>query len=135
MAAFVLPEVLRTEIVRHAQAETPRESVGYLAGPAGLTATSYLPLANELQSPREFRTSPQSALAAHKLMRAERLELLAIVHSHPASPPVPSAADLAGNPYGDRLPWVIVSLAPPLVRAWLLTEPPTELDLVTPSLA
>ena len=135
MSAFVLPEDLRAEVVRHALDQAPRESVGYLAGPAGGSPTRYLPLVNELDSPREFRTSPASALSAHKQMRAERLELLAVVHSHPTSPPVPSGADLAGNPYGAALPWMIVSLAPVSVRAWLLTDPPTELPLPSPSFA
>jgi proteasome lid subunit RPN8/RPN11 len=51
------------------------------------------------------------------------LEVLAVYHSHPTSPPLPSKKDLARN-YSEDVISMIISLArpDPVVRAWWLTE-------------
>ena len=53
-------------------------------------------------------------------MRAAGAEVLAVYHSHPASAPIPSAKDVAGNHWGGSVVHVIVGLAgaAPDVRAW-----------------
>lgn len=122
----VPPPVLEA-MVAHARAELPHECVGFLAGTlAGGTGTASqcLPLVNELASPTAFRTEPRSVIAAFRAMRAAGTDLLAVYHSHPTSPPVPSRRDLEENTYGPGYPWVIVGLAgaEPVVRAWWLGE-------------
>jgi proteasome lid subunit RPN8/RPN11 len=42
---------------------------------------------------RRFRIDPREQLDAQKWARAHRLEVLGSLHSHPASPPLPSATD------------------------------------------
>ena len=122
-----VPPPLVEAVVAHARAALPNECVGFLAGTlaGGVgTATQCLPLVNELASPTAFLTEPRSVLAAFRAMRAAGTELLAVYHSHPTSPPVPSRRDVAENTYGPGYPWVIVGLAggEPEVRAWWLGE-------------
>jgi proteasome lid subunit RPN8/RPN11 len=124
---LVIPPAVRDAMLAHAQVELPNECVGFLAGTVadGVgTVTQCLPLVNELASPTEFLTEPRSVFAAHKAMRAAGTRELAIYHSHPTSPPVPSKKDVAQNTYGLDVAWVIIGLAgpDPEVRAWWLTE-------------
>ena len=119
-----VPPPVLDAMLAHARAELPNECVGFLAGAIadGVgTATQCLPLVNELASPTEFYAVP---FAAFRAMRAAGTDLLAVYHSHPTSPPVPSRKDLERNYYGPGYPWVIVGLAgpDPEVRAWWLGE-------------
>lgn len=122
---LALPRHLWAELVAHLASCLPLEGVGYLAGLGG-APTLYVPLDNELRSPTRFRASAASSFRAHKLMRAVGLDLAVVVHSHPTSPPVPSAIDLAENPYGELVPWLIVGF-PPEARLWRLGDAATEL--------
>jgi proteasome lid subunit RPN8/RPN11 len=126
---LILPRQFHMEIVLQAQAELPNECCGLLAGhlesaPDGLVgrAMRRLPLVNAAASPREFDSDPRSMLIAHKEMRKENLELLAIYHSHPTSPPVPSRTDLKRNKHGESVVNLIVSLETdvPRIKAWWL---------------
>lgn len=124
---LVVPPPVLAAVVAHARAEAPNECVGFLAGTVagGVgTVSQHLPLVNELASPTEFLTEPRSVLAAFKAMRAASTRELAIYHSHPMSPPVPSRKDVERNTYGLTVAWLIIGLAgaEPDVRAWWLTE-------------
>ena len=124
---LVIPPAVRDAMIAHARAELPNECVGFLAGAVvdGVgTATQCLPLVNELGSPTEFLTEPHSVFAAYKAMRAAGNRELAVYHSHPTSPPIPSKKDIERNTYGPGVAWVIVGLADPVpeVRAWWLDE-------------
>ncbi len=121
--SLVVPAAVLEAVIAYARSVLPAEAVGYLAG-AGNVVSHLLPVRNELDSPTAFRTDPRDALAAHKAMRAAGVDLLAVTHSHPTTDAVPSRHDLAGNPYGDAVVWLIVGLAwnEPDVRAWRLTD-------------
>ena len=125
---LVIPPSIRDAMLAHARAELPNECVGFLAGTVadGVgTVTQCLPLVNELASPTEFLTERHPSLfAAHRAMRAAGAHELAIYHSHPTSPPVPSKKDIERNTYGPTVAWVIIGLAgdEPQVRAWWLDE-------------
>jgi proteasome lid subunit RPN8/RPN11 len=122
-------------MVAQALAEQPLECCGLLAGvlegppeavgPAvrvGRVVERY-PLVNNAASPVEYWSSDERLFAAHRDMRERGLEILAIYHSHPTSPPVPSRTDLARNYYPDAVSLIIsLTTAPPAVRGWWLSD-------------
>ncbi len=122
-----LPRHLYLGMIAQAKAELPNECCGILAGrraPDGKTAIveQCHPLVNAAGSPVEFLSEPRSMLAAHKAMRLAGHEELAIYHSHPTSPPVPSSKDRERN-YSEGVMSLIISLAQaePIMGGWWLT--------------
>ncbi|MGL6074732.1 MAG: M67 family metallopeptidase [Fimbriiglobus sp.] len=105
------------ELIALAAAAHPLECCGLLAGQAGHIEAIY-PIPNELGSPVAFRTEPWAMLQAQRKMRTAGQELLAIYHSHPTSPPIPSRLDLAENPHVDAVLCVIIHQT--TLRAWRL---------------
>jgi [CysO sulfur-carrier protein]-S-L-cysteine hydrolase len=101
----------------HTLAETPIECCGLLAGHGGHVTQLY-PIPNELASPTRFRTDAKAMLAAQRQMREHQQDLIAVYHSHPTSDPIPSATDLAENPFGETVLSVIIGAG--TVRAWRL---------------
>lgn len=122
------PRHFHDEIIRQAQSELPNECCGLLAGrieadeagTVGRVVRRY-PLVNALASPRAFESEARGMFEAEKARRREGLEILAIYHSHPSSPPVPSATDLERS-YGPDVVNLIVSLEgeEPITRGWWL---------------
>ena len=80
-------------------------------------------LMNRLQSPSSRPTDPKSMFAAKRDWEARGLEVVAVYHSHPSSPPLPSKTDLERN-YSEQVINFIISLAGPTpeVRGWWLRE-------------
>jgi [CysO sulfur-carrier protein]-S-L-cysteine hydrolase len=113
-------------MVRHAKKELPNECCGLLAGIVGsseLRAVKWYPLINETASPIEYRSEPRSMFEAIKDMRGPGYEIVAIYHSHPTSPPIPSRTDLAQNYSADVVNIIVGLNGPePTVRAWWLAE-------------
>lgn len=107
-------------MLAHAREAAPEECCGLLAGD-GVVATVIYPLENELHSPVAYSAAPSSLVRAFRDMRERGLTLMAIYHSHPTSPAVPSRTDLAQNYYGE-LPRPIISLItdPPTVRCFVM---------------
>src|SRR5271165_2443634 len=122
---LIISRRIRAEMIQQAQNERPHECCGILAGQRdddrGLVVQRY-PLVNAAASPVEFESEPRSMLAAHKAMRTAGLELLAIYHSHPTSPAIPSRVDLQRNNFGDTVVNLIISLRleVPEIGAWWL---------------
>jgi proteasome lid subunit RPN8/RPN11 len=134
-------------MVSQALAERPLECCGLLAGAevkpnqessAPLSAAEVpvahvvkrYPLVNDVQALRqtfadpktEYLSDPKSMFEAVRDMRRLGLEILAVYHSHPTTPPLPSRKDLERN-YSPQVVNFIISLQtdPPSVRAWWLT--------------
>jgi proteasome lid subunit RPN8/RPN11 len=120
-----MPCSLYESILEHARREFPNECCGLLAGKVvegvGRVERHY-PLVNAAASPVLYESEPRSMFEAVRAMMREGLDVLAIYHSHPSSPPIPSKTDLARN-YSEDVVNLIVSLTsePPLVRGWWLT--------------
>lgn len=107
-AGPVTPGVLR-DALAHANAEAPRESVGVVMDGA------YWALENHHEAPeRAFRA---------RFPAPDAIE--AVIHSHPATAPVPSAADMRGQ-MAMGVPWAIVQPGEPgqLGCLWGLPRPP-----------
>ncbi len=128
---LVLPRSVYEAMIAQAQAEQPLECCGLLAGVVeegtGRVVKAY-PLVNALASAVEYESEPRGLIAADRDMRTAGLEVLAVYHSHPSSPPLPSRKDLQRNwavrdLTGDRVHLILSLLqSPPVVRAWWLGE-------------
>jgi proteasome lid subunit RPN8/RPN11 len=122
---LIVPAGLYAGMLAQALAEQPNECCGLLAGVVedgvGRVVARY-PLVNELASPTDYNAESRGSFIAHKDIREKGLDVLAVYHSHPISPPVPSPRDRELN-YSEEVVSVIISLLtdPPEVRAWWLT--------------
>lgn len=110
--ALSLPAGLHAELLAHALA-TPTVEVCGLLGGRDAHASSLYRVANEAPTPATaFEMAPHEMLAAFQRMRERDEELVGIYHSHPQSPPAPSARDLAAAAY-PGVAYLVVSLLPP----------------------
>lgn len=99
---------IREKIVAHAKKTAPREACGYLAGKKGLI-TEHYELTNAEASPDHYSFKPEEQFTALREARQKNLELLAVYHSHPASPAKISDEDIR-LAYDPEKSYVIVSL-------------------------
>lgn len=119
-ARLTVPPAVLDAVIAHARSTAPRECCGLLAGSPDGRVTRHFPIGNDAAADTEYLTNPRDMLAAMRAVRAAGAEVLAVYHSHPSSPPVPSAKDIAGNHWGGTVAHVIVGLtgAEADVRAW-----------------
>jgi proteasome lid subunit RPN8/RPN11 len=124
---LAIPAAVLDAVIAHARLEQPNECCGLLAGRVedgvGIATTRFA-IVNDLASPTAYHTNARDLLAAFRAMRTDKLDVLAIYHSHPTSDPVPSRRDVAENTYGESVVHLIVGLASGKldVRAWWITE-------------
>ena len=106
---LALPRTLVNRILAQAQQQPETETCGLLGARNG-EATHYYPVKNIAADPAtRFEMDPQQQIDVMKTLRENDEQLLAVVHSHPHSPPVPSAADMKEFGYPDAY-YLIVSL-------------------------
>lgn len=125
-----LPSLLRIdrrlfrEIVDHLNDAVPAEGVGLLGGVAdgaGVRATRFFPGTNLDASSTRYTMDPVEVIAALREIEARNWDLVAIVHSHPATAPTPSATDLREAHYPEALLLILgLASSPPLARCWLV---------------
>ena len=111
------------ELAAAAAQGAPLEVCGLLAGTGARVTKGYL-LANADASADHYRMLPAEQFAAINDMRRQGLRMLAIWHSHPASPARMSAEDLR-LAYTPNVLYVILSLAEaggPIARAFAVKE-------------
>ena len=109
-------------IIGHARDAAPLECCGLLAGNDELI-DEYICTDNIRASEVAYQVNPVEHLAAIKRLRARGRVIVGAYHSHPRTPAVPSATDLAEANDADLL-YVIVSLCDdrPDVRAYRLQD-------------
>ena len=96
-------------IIAHAKEKAPIEACGYLAGKNGVALKNY-EMTNTDASGEHFSMDPGEQFEVLKKSRNEGLDLLAVYHSHPATPARLSEEDIK-LAYDRDLIYVIVSLA------------------------
>jgi proteasome lid subunit RPN8/RPN11 len=118
--ALTIPAAIRDEMVAHCVREAPLECCGILGGVAPVVSSIH-PLRNAEASETRYTADAGDLIRAVVALRERGAEILAIYHSHPRWPAVPSKTDLRENHYGD-VPRIIVSLLgpEPEVRVWRL---------------
>src|SRR5262249_29260117 len=118
--ALTIPAAIHAAMIDHCRREAPRECCGILGGSRS-RVVSFHPLRNALATGTRYEADPRDVIRAVQALRASETEILAIYHSHPRWPAIPSRTDLEENHYGD-VPRIIVSLLgeEPEVRAWRL---------------
>ena len=110
-------------MLAHLRSAYPEEACGLMAGVDGEVLRLYA-VENRLHSPMAYEMEPLQQLQALQHMEDAGWELLAIYHSHPHGPEIPSAQDVAHAYYPDAL-HVIVSLArpeQPVVRLFAIRD-------------
>ncbi|MBF0382201.1 MAG: M67 family metallopeptidase [Magnetococcales bacterium] len=105
---WVIPRVILNKILGHAQRSAPAECVGILSG-NDRDITGWHPLKNSLDQNNRFLADPEQQIELFKTLRQQNRDVVAIYHSHPTSPPVPSELDIAQSEYPNAL-YLIVSL-------------------------
>ena len=83
---------LRT-MVDHSKRDYPDEACGYLAGCDGVV-TMALPMKNVHASPTSYEMDGAEQVKVQRQMREEKLEHIAIYHSHVATQAYPSRRDI-----------------------------------------
>jgi [CysO sulfur-carrier protein]-S-L-cysteine hydrolase len=105
-----IPSSIYDELLEHAREEAPNECCGILGGSDGEARTLYR-ATNAEQSPLRYTLDPDDLFRiTFKEIPANDEEMLAIYHSHTASPAYPSQTDINLATYPDSI-YLIVSLA------------------------
>lgn len=98
-------------IEKHARRDHPAECCGLLSGSNGLI-TDVHPLRNDADKPEtRYFATPEELVAAMRRIRESGQALLGVYHSHPRTPPYPSASDVDMAFYPEAF-YFIISLEP-----------------------
>lgn len=111
MLTLTIPEDILRQMTDQARTEAPIEACGILAGRQHRIERFYR-MTNVDRSTDHFMMDPAEQFSVIKDIRSQGLTLLAVYHSHPATPARPSAEDLRLALTPDVV-YVIMSLAGP----------------------
>ena len=104
-----LPRPLVNQLLHQAQCSPDSEVCGLIGKQPDGSCRLY-PIRNIANQPeRLFHMDPTEQIESMRAMRERNESLLAIYHSHPHSPAVPSTTDLSEAEYPDAL-YLIISL-------------------------
>jgi proteasome lid subunit RPN8/RPN11 len=123
LAAVRVPLRVLEDIEAHARLARPNECCGLLLGAPDEIVTS-MRARNERNSPTRYQIAPEDHFAAIRQARALNLDVIGAYHSHPSSPPNPSATDLLESIPGDFL-YVIIGrdqAGSSSTRAWRVIQ-------------
>ncbi len=117
-----IARALIEQVVAQARAEAPNECCGLIAARDGV-AVAVHPARNAARSPLRYEMDGAEQYKLQSAIEDAGLDLGAIYHSHPRSPPLPSPTDVNLAFYPESL-YVIVGLAgpEPEVRAWRIVD-------------
>lgn len=117
---LTIPKGIYDQMTAHCEADLPNEACGFLAG-RGEAVDEIFVLTNAAASPVYYRPDDKQMLAAMNRIDESGKSLLAIFHSHVASPPSPSSTDIREAHYPETV-YLIVSLMDeaPTARGFLI---------------
>ncbi len=95
-------------IVAHAEREAPVEACGFLMGSNGLVTRDF-PVTNADGREDHYTFDPDEQFRAYSVASEEDLDIIGVYHSHPKTPPQPSAEDIR-LAHDAALLYVIISL-------------------------
>jgi proteasome lid subunit RPN8/RPN11 len=125
---FPLSAEMRAAIIAHARRESPRECCGIIAGRDGVPARLY-ETTNVAAGNRLYEIDPAQLIELEfRELPAQGTEIIAIYHSHPASPALPSKTDVELAFWTDAV-YLICSLADPErpdIRAFFIKDGKTK---------
>lgn len=90
------------EMLEHVSKLDPEEACGLAAGKQGLTRRIYL-IENSLHSQVSFQMEPHQQVKAILEMEDQGWDMLAIFHSHPDGPQLPSPTDIEKVTYPETV--------------------------------
>ncbi len=96
-------------ILAQAQQSPENEICGLIGGANGQAVRCYPVDNSALDQTRRYQMNPREQIEAMRQIRENGEQLLAIYHSHPHAPALPSAIDLAEASYPEAV-YLIVSL-------------------------
>lgn len=96
------------DIIEHAQSQAPEEACGLLVG-VGMEVKKSYRLTNLDASPEHFSLDPKEQFAVVKDIRPLGWDVIAVYHSHPASPARMSQEDMR-LALAPEMRYVIISL-------------------------
>ncbi len=120
---LTIPRKIVDAMIEHAHQCAPQEACGVLSGTDGRVQSIY-PMTNADASSEHFSLVPREQFDVARKIRDEGLVMLAVYHSHPATPARPSPEDIRLG-VAPGIVHVIVSLADadqPVVRAFLIED-------------
>ena len=105
-----IPKAIYDQMLEQAREEAPNECCGIVGGKDGAASTMY-PATNAEQSPLRYTLDPKDLyrITFQEIPENDE-EMLAIYHSHTASPAYPSQTDINLATYPDSI-YLILSLA------------------------
>lgn len=126
-ASARIPAPVRDELIEWLRAARPNEGWGILVAARiaedGGVPDRFIGMRNAAESP--YRYYPESEELLRVMLEIDDADQVVwgVVHSHVASPPVPSATDVGLATYPDAV-YVLASFAsePPELRAWTIVE-------------
>ncbi len=109
MDTLKLPRHIVNQILAHAQSAPEAEVCGLIGARNGSASHCY-PVINDAAEPsHRYQMNPANQIDAMRQMRERDESLLAIYHSHPHAPALPSATDIDEAAYREAA-YLIVSL-------------------------
>lgn len=117
-----IPENVYRRMINHCYEERPLEACGLLTGAVGHVAAGYA-TDNQHRSPVLYKVDDLQLVAVDLEARQQGQEIIAIYHSHVATDPIPSRADIEQATWPEAF-YLIMSLKGkrPRTRAWRIVD-------------
>ena len=120
---MTVPQSILTKIIEQARDEAPNEACGYLAG-LDECGKLVLPMRNADESPEHYSFDPTEQFGAIKEAREAGLDLIAVYHSHPATPARMSQEDIR-LAHDTSVVYLIYSLAEDTIKGFQVDKDKT----------